>query len=280
MKHKILRLGAVLACVLIAYNFLGAKKMTEIKLDIGKNIVETAKASGVPRFQVGSTAGMVSYSINQIPADITAHFIRPGYEISVAPLFSLKIYADEDLKNNLAVDEVYLAIDNKIKTHAAGQAFVAQLIAQFQRGKWQRLIDESCPAVTGRSSFLNAVGELDVMSNCALDPNYKLSAEEWLLMMVRGHTYQWLGDGVIAELEVKWAAYGAGDITYVITLTFKDFAIRTKRDAENEATRLKEGDAQGWNSTADSIKNAKETEIKIKLLEENALKRGDKVLAR
>lgn len=53
-----------------------------------------------------------------------------------------------------------------------------------------------------------------------------------------------------------------------------------KSDQENQARDLKEGDAKGWGSTAKYMQGKKETEARNKILEANAIKRGDTVVPR
>ena len=60
MKRRTLLLGlAGVSIGGLSYTKLGSQKLAEIQFDLGKNIVETAKASGVPRFQVSNTAGYI-----------------------------------------------------------------------------------------------------------------------------------------------------------------------------------------------------------------------------
>ena len=265
---------------LLGFYYLGNKNMLEIKFDLGQNIIETARNSGAPKYQTDNTAGWIEYSINSIPNDIPAHYTRPGYEITTSPLFAFSMNADEDDKNNLAVAKATLQFSSQyIKSHDSGQAFIEQLIGQFQKGKWQRYIDEHCPAVTGRSSLLDLSGVPDKGNGCALDPAYKLTREEWLHMMSRTQRYKWIGEEVIATLEVGYDNDARG-ITYNILLEFEDFPRMKKVRNTNLANRLKEGDAKGWNSTADHHEQLKQIAVRNKLLEENALKRGDQVIPR
>lgn len=276
MKRRGILFVFLLVAGLLVYYYFGTEKMSEIKFELGKNIVETAKSTGVPRFNSSKTAGQVSYSINQIPDDIPARYSRPGYEITASSLFAFTMYADEPDNNNLAVNNVTLQFKAHIKTHEAGQAFVEKLIAQFQKGKWQRYIRESCPAVSGRSSLLDEAGNLNVGKGCAFDPSYKLTPEEWRAMMGETQRYEWVGDGVVAKLEVDYSS----NITYKIFLEFEDLATMVKSDQENQARDLKEGDAKGWGSTAKYMQGKKETEARNKILEANAIKRGDTVVPR
>lgn len=278
MKRRLLSITLVTVVALSSYYSFGKNNMAKIEFELGKNIVGTAKASGVPRFQVDETAGLIDYSINQIPANIPAQYTRPGYEISVSPLFAFTMYADRDKHNNLAVTSVTLQLDS-LKSHEAGRAFVEQLLAQFKKGKWKRYIDQNCPAVSGRSSLLDADGTLNTMATCSLDPDYKLTEEEWLAMMAMSKRYQWIGEGIIAELSIGYAEY-SGAITYKIFLEFEDEQVQVNRYAQAIERDIKEGEAKGWNTAAEMAAGKIKTAADIKLLEEKALQRGDQVVPR
>ncbi len=275
MKRVLTWLTILLVAGLIAYYYLGTKKMLEIKFDLGKNIVETAKGSGIPEFSVDNVNGSIFYEKNQIPDDIPARYIRPGYEITASPLFAFTLYADEKKNNNLAVSNVTLQFKSHLKTHEAGQAFVEKLIAQFQKGKWQRKIDETCPAVTGRSTFLDEAGNLNPERGCALDPNYKLTRDEWLQMFLTTQYYEWSGEGVLAELSVRYNSDSSG-ITYTIFLEFKDEITQEKLYAK----KLADDVAAGKISVAEIVSDKVERKINNDLLEANAIKRGDTVIPR
>lgn len=261
------------------YAKLSSQKPAEIQFDLGKNIVGTAKASGVPSFQVSETAGLIDYSIDGIPKTVPARYVRSGYEISWSPIFAFTMYADRDISPNLLVETVSLQFDNRtIKTHAEAQAFVEQTIAQFQRGKWQRYFDpERDVLLTGRSSLLDEHGKIASVP-MTIDPAYKIPAEDWPAVAEAIAIWRWVGDGVLASLRVS-GSVGSLGLSYDISLDFDLLDVKLKRDAENLAQRLKEGDAKGWNSTAkheaDKVKRA----ALNKRLIENAIKRGDTVVS-
>lgn len=272
-------LGTVLLFVAVGHN-LRAHTMTEIKFDLGQNIVETAKRSGAPRYATRDVAGYISYSLIDLPSDISARYLRPGYEIKALPLFALTLYADREQDAKLGVETVALQFDtDALGSHEAAKAFVEALISHFHRGKWSRHIDELCPAVTGRSSFLNEAGEAEQIEACAIDPRHRLSAEDWVRVMGMTQKYVWLGDGILATLAVGFSNDIRG-MTYSIDLEFNDVAIKRRRTASNLAHNLAEGDAKGWNSTMTERDNISALKAKIKILEENAMKRGDTVLPR
>ena len=253
--------------------------MQEIKFDLGKNIVDTARASGVPKFETDNIAGLISYAVTQIPAEIPARYTRPGFEVLVGPLFAFTLGADHSTTPNDLVESARLQI-NTFKSHDTAQAFVEQLLGQFAKGKWKRYIWDSCPAVTGRSALLDATGKLDVGTVCSLDPSYKLKRDEWLAMMSVGKFYRWVGDGVIAELQVGYGDNPATGVMYQMFLGFELEDVQKKRNAQADADHIKEGEAKGWNTAAKAVAGKKETDAMNKLLEANAIKRGDQVVPR
>jgi hypothetical protein len=252
--------------------------MQEIQFDLGKNIVETARQSGVPEFAASITAGRIHYSVNSIPAGIPARFTRPSYEIVWEPLFAFTMYADRDISPDDLVDAVALQLENQIRSHAEAHAFVERTIAQFQNGKWQRYLPDDWPHVTGRSSYLDQHGKMD---GFALDPAFKIPADEWQAVASERANWYWIGDGVLAQLTVSYAVYRGDDFpTYQIALSFELEEITRRRSAENEARELREGDAKGLNATARATEDKKENDAYNSLLEQNALERGDAVVPR
>ena len=265
--------------VVITYN-LWADNMTKIQFDLGSNIHETPRHSGAPKFTTRNVAGLISYKLIDRPSDIPAFYARHGYEITAIPLFAFTLYADVDNKNNLSVDTASLQFSTReLKTHDAAKAFVENLIGQFQRGRWKRYINEFCPAVTGRSSFLNEIGEPDQSLSCPLDPQYQLTIEEWTQMLAMTQYYQWLGDGVLATLTISFSNDMRG-LTFSIRLEFEDFVLKTRRDDARTLEDLAEGDANGRNSTVRRAKEIETAKLRIKNLEENAIKRGDALVPR
>ena len=272
--------AVALASILIVYGNLRASNMLEIKVDIGKNIVETAKNSGVPKFNTRNVAGLVSYSVTSLPEDIPVTYKRAGFEGSFAPLFALTMYADHDNKNNLAVTDLVLQFSTDLLTdHQRGQAFIERIITQFSAKKWLRKISEFCPAVTGRSNFLEIDGSIKSIGACPLDPAYKIAPAEWRTLANSGLSYEWIGDGVIASLIVD-ASEDSRGITYNISLEYMDHEIKTKHDEKNHAEKLAEGDKKGWNSTSKYNAGIIELREEINLLEANAVKRGDSLVPR
>jgi hypothetical protein len=259
---------------------LGAENMPEIRFDLGQNILDTAKKSGAPRYSTGNVAGFISYELVDLPHDIPAHYTRPGYEIQALPLFAFSLYADEEHHNGLAVHTASLQFSKDAgRSHDAAKAFVEDLISQFQKGKWKRHIDELCPAVTGRSSFLNEAGEPEQIENCPLDPQYRLSHGDWIKMMRNTQNYEWTGDGVLATLNVRYSDDIRG-ITYSINLEFNDFSYKKRLEKANQKRDFAAGDAKGLNSTMTEKNNRRALKSRIEILEENAKRRGDMVIQR
>ena len=164
------------------------------------------------------------------------------------------------------------------KTHAEAQALVEQTIAQFQRGKWQRYYDPEWDVLlTGRSSLLDERGHIggDLST---IDPTYKIPTEDWPTVADESPTWRWVGDGVLASLHALGYKSSSG-LDYTISLDFDLLDVKLKRDAENLAQKLKAGDAQSWNSTAQYEADKKKRATLNKRLIENAIKRGDAVVS-
>ncbi|MGZ8315973.1 MAG: hypothetical protein ACXW3B_12465 [Telluria sp.] len=281
MKKRVAILGVLIifGTAMALYN-LRANTMPEIKFDLGKNIRDTARKSGAPKYSTRNVVGFISYGLVNLPHDIPARYVRAGYEIEALPLFAFTLYADEANRNNLAVEAAVLQYStHEIKSHEAAQTFVEKLLTQFNNGKWLRYVPEYCPSVTGRSSYLNEAGELDPNGACPLDPQYRLVMSEWIQMMPMTQNYQWIGDGVLATLTVRSSDDIRG-ITYSIFLEFENISAKKRTEEENLARDLAEGDAQGWNSTAKSRAAELKRMKLIETLEQNAMKRGDKLFPR
>lgn len=267
-------------CTATGIHNLRANTMPKIIFEIGKNIVDTARKSGAPKYSARNVAGLISYGLVDLPPDIPARYVRAGYEIEAFPVFALTLYADEDNKNDLAVEAVALQLStDEIASHEAARTFVHGLLSQFHKGRWQRYISELCPAVTGRSSFLNEASEPEQIGNCPIDSQYHLSTEDWVRMMRTTQNYKWIGEGVLATLTVGYSDDIRG-ITYAIQLEFEDFLIKKRREEENLSRDLAEGDDKGWKSTLNHRSSLLARKARITILEENAVKRGDKIVPR
>lgn len=264
---------------IFAIDLAKGQKMQEIHFDLGKNIVETARSSGVPKFEARDVDGFVSYSVAGIPKEVVARFMRLGYEIRWQPVFAFTMYSDRHRNADMPVQTAVLQLDTRDMNDEAAQAFAEQTIAQFQRGKWKRYADPEWEVLlTGRSSYLNRAGEFDRDATGAPDPSYKLSKDDWLEAASSVH-FRWIGDGVVAELSVNNSPGVDGKPAYRMTLEFESLQVKLKRDAENLARDLKAGDAKGWNSTAKQEANKKARAAEMKQFAANALKRGDSVVS-
>jgi hypothetical protein len=254
------------------------QKMSEVRFELGKNIVKTAEASGVPRFSTRDVAGLVSYSVNAIPPEIPIRYAKPGYEIDWKPVFAFTMYADRDIHPDLQVETVTMQPHVDAMNDTQAQAFVESTIAQFQKGKWQRYADPEWEVMlTGRSSILDEHGNLG-KNLSALDPNYKLSPEEWQQAARSSLVWRWVGDGIVAQLDVRNSPDENGKARYDMDLEFEILAIRKKRFADRQAQDLKDGDAKGWNSTAEHEASKLKAAALNKHLVANAIKRGDAVV--
>ncbi|MDP9994672.1 hypothetical protein J2W28_005155 [Variovorax boronicumulans] len=264
-------LGGLVAC-----GKAEGQKMQEIKFDLGRDITETARTSGVPSFQTETVDTSVIYSINALPAVIPARYTRAGYEVAWKPLFAFTLWADKS--NNSIVDHVVLQLDSGFKTHEEAQAFVEQTIAQFQNGKWQRYYNpEWDTLLTGRSSFLNEAGGIE-SAPMTIDPAYKILPAEWHALIKKTPTWRWVGDGVLASLGVSELGNSERGLDYRMSLEFDLLDVKLRRNKENEARELAQGDAKGWNSTAKRAEEKKASAALNKRLEANAVKRGDSVV--
>lgn len=261
----------------LAVSGVWADHITAVKVDIGRNIKQTAKQSGAPRYGRESHWGLEIYELVDLKPEVKVIFSRPGYEINVTPLFSLTMYADSENNNDMAVEKIDLQYRYKARSHDDARAFISEILAQFKRGNWRRLIYDTCPAVSGRSAYLDETGKIG--GSCSLHPDYRPSMDDWLILMRTGRHYQWLGENVEARLTVNFDA-DASRLTYNISLEFNDFAIIHRRIAAEQARELAEGDKKGWKSTEDYKKGMAANKIKVKLLEENAVRRGDRLISR
>jgi hypothetical protein len=254
--------------------------MLEIKFELEKNIHEVVKNSGAPSFSKRNIDGLISYHLHQPPPDVHFVYNHPFGRISVAPIFSFTLYADTADNNNLAVETASLMVDtDHLTSHEAALAFVAGVNAQFRQGRWIRYIPDTCPAVTGRSSYVDLAGGFEKLWSCPLDPDYKIPLEDWIKLMGDGKEYSWIRGNVIATLKVSYSFY-AGRDHYLIFLEFEDFTIRKRMDEKREEEYMAEGDAKGWSTRADIAKENEERKSSARILEANAVKRGDQIVPR
>jgi hypothetical protein len=272
-------LGAVLISTAVGCGKAQEKKVQKIQFDLGRNIVETARASGVPSFEASDVAGFITYSAVNLPRQIPVRFTRPGFEIEWLPVFAVAMNADRDRNATLPVASVSLSLNSDIASHSEAQAFVEQTIAQFAKGKWKRFHDPVWDVLlTGRSSILDEAGEMNTMQ-MTIDPSYKIAPEEWPKLAKTGPIWRWVGDGVLASLTVGYTEREASTVPqYSMDLEFELLDNYTRRFAEYGAQKLKEGDAKGWNSTAKNEASKKDKAELNKRLIANAIKRGDRVV--
>ncbi len=252
--------------------------MSEIRFDLGKNIVDTARASGVPQFEARDVAGLISYSVAGIPAMVPAHYTRAGYEVVWQPAFAVTMYADRARDPAALTESVNVQLHANFTTHDAAHAFVEQTVGQFLRGRWKRYHDPAWDVMlTGRSSILDESGKVS-SSPRAIDPSFKVPALDWSALVSHGPRWEWMGDGVLATLEVSQSGEPNGArLNYKMNLVFELLDRRLKREADRQAQLNKEGDAKGWNTTAE-FEAARMAQAELnKRLVANAIKRGDAV---
>lgn len=281
MKVKILAALLITGALGMSFSYKSQEKnMLELKYDLGENIAETAKKSGAPAYSVEDVAGLISYQLSSVPADIAIRFTRPGYEIRVRSVFSLVLYADNERRNNLAVQALMLQFStDSVNSHKDGENFVMQLAHQFKNSRWKRHIGENCPAVSGRSAYLNEAEQPGVFGSCPLDPNHVIPLDDWIKLTQKTQTFQWLGNGIIATLSFRHSDDARG-IAYSINLDFEDYIIKKNASEEHMKKELEAGDEKGWESTFHNKKVIAENKIKIKIIESNALRRGDHLVPR
>ena len=256
MKKTVLGSVLVIGLGLASAFQFREEKMQEIRFTLGKNIVATAKATGVPQFNVDNVDGSIQYSASQIPLTTPVVYDYPGYEIRIQPTFSLTLDADHTRSPSDLVHRVSVSIPGKhVKSHAAGRALAENLIAQFNNGRWKRYISPTCPSVTGRSSYLDETGDI-TSSNCAIDPHHKFTADDWLKLFSQTRDFAWIGEGVLANLRIGYSDDTRG-ITYGIRVTFDDYKTMLATDAEIEARDNKTGDEKGWNTSAQAAEGEK-----------------------
>jgi hypothetical protein len=276
--------GAIAIAVIGLSGFTGCdgkkgERMQEINIDLGRDIVETARSSGAPEFQAQKVNNTIIYSVAAIPPQRPVRFARGGYEITWGPAFGLKLYGSA-LRGSIA-DAASISLDSNITSHEAAQAFVEQTIAQFAKGKWQRYHDPVWDVLlTGRSSYLDEAGVVNATATGAVDPAYKVPAKEWPTIANQGVRWYWVGDGVLATLYVINMPDSGGKLDYRLNLDFELLDAYTQTLERNESEKRKAGDAKGWNSTAKYEASKKERAELNKRLIANAIKRGDQVMAR
>ncbi|WP_454688737.1 hypothetical protein [Achromobacter aloeverae] len=283
MNRRIFLRGGTLALGLaaasaITYFKAKGEKMSEIRFDLGKNIVETAKQSGVPAFEHRNVNGYISYSVADVPPPVIAVYTRPGYEIRWDRLFAFTLYADKKRSPDIFVESVTLQHRADFKSHAEAQAFVVQTLKQFKQGKWKRAFPGGGVRLTGRSSILDENGKVYGYATRP-DPDYEISPEDWLALMHLGTQWYWSGDGILASLEVSTTGKKRdGSPDYSLFLNFNIEKIFNETLAKNVEYENKQLAAQGVDIAARDRKTKAEQEARDKRLEENAIKRGDKVL--
>jgi hypothetical protein len=279
MKRRLLIIWVVAIFIgtAVARNLKGTE-MDTINVDIGKNINDTARNSGAPRYKVSSYWGATFYEIVDLPKEIVIRYARPGYEIAVRPVFALTMFADSEVSKDLVVELLRFQLSRHAATsHEGARALVEELSTQFRKGGWKRFIPDTCPAVSGRSTYLDEAGE--IAGTCPLDPDYKIPSKDWVELMAGTKAFKWVGDGVVARLEIGFDQQG-DDIQYAIDLEFRDMKIEEKRNTAMEASELKEGDKNGWKSTENHEKALAENSLKMKILEKKAIERGDQLFVR
>jgi hypothetical protein len=268
-----LGLAALGVAAVVFFSIHESNTTHEATFDLGRNIVETARKTGLPHFDVTDDFGFIEYDVPDISRNLVVKFDRPGLEVSWPSLFAFTLSTDHDRDPDDKVQLATLQLSNRtLHSHAEAQKFVEDTLARFARGKWQRFIPEGCPRVTGRSSLLDASGAVDQVGFCPIDPGYRIPPELFAtLTLDQTRRWMWHGDGVYAEFNLRSMKIRGEDV-YTGFLEFKtDDYVRTS-NAKMEA--------QDPSSPVERISNAKKERDAIDVMEAAALKRGDRVLAR
>jgi hypothetical protein len=245
----------------------------EARFDLGRNIMETARKTGLPHFDVTDDFGFIEYDVPEIPRNFVVKFDRPGLEVSWPSLFAFTLSTDHNRDRDDKVQLATLQLSNRaLHSDAEAQKFVEDTLAQFVHGKWQRFIPDECPRVTGRSSLLDASGAMDPIGFCPIDPGYRIPPELFVTLL-RDQTRRWMwhGDGVYAEFNLRSMKIGNENV-YTAFLEFKtDDYVKASNAALEE---------QYPSSPAERIGNAKKEREAIDVMEAAAIRRGDRVLTR
>lgn len=69
------------------------RRTGEIRVDLGKDIVETARVSGVPKFAVQQVNETILYNVDDIAPGLPVRFAGPGREITWQPVFGVTMYS-------------------------------------------------------------------------------------------------------------------------------------------------------------------------------------------
>jgi len=146
-----------------------------------------------------------------------------------------RLYADVVNNDDLAVETAdILILSSAVATHVRARQTIADILAQFRAGKWRRYLSPDCPGVTGRSTLLDASGAINLRNSCALDPDYELTQEDWVVSMRAGQSYDWIGDGVKPHLSIQYSL-DDGIPDYDISLELTNAQISARRVAATYA---------------------------------------------
>lgn len=258
----------------------GDNSMHEIKFSLDRNIVEVAKDSGVPRYQTRDIDGYVSYSANDFAPKIYGTLLMPRGSIRVGPIFSIAMYADKHNDPRLLAESIVLHLDaDELVSHDTARKFVQGIVSAFGNSGWDRYLDPSCPAVTGRSTFLDLDGDITQINRCSLDPAYTLLVEDWVSLMQYEQSYQWKVADTLASLRIKYTMDQPTPV-YTVWVEYETLSIKLRREVERQKKFLADGDKKGWKSSEKYKTGLREQIIEIKNLEANSIKRGDRLINR
>jgi hypothetical protein len=274
MSKRLALSASVLAALAIAAGvfFLvrPRKAVHEVRFDLGKNIMETARRSGVPSFDVTNDFGLIEYGVVELPKNVVVMFARPGLEVGWPAVFSFTIVANHNRSPDDIADQASLQLSNSaLRNTEEARRFVDSTLAQFARSNWQRFIPEWCPRVTGRSSVLDESGAVDRIAACPIDPSYRIPAESFAAFFDTTRYWIWHSGDVYARFKLNRMTISGEDV-YTAFLEFEN-EDDVRAVAQNDVPRDRR-------SPAERLIDAQKERRAIQALEAAAIRRGDKVL--
>jgi hypothetical protein len=272
---SVIRLTILIAFVFTIFACSKEKNMKELGFDIGGSVEQTLRSHNVP-YKGQNTDGYVDYGYIGFPDGVvTAVFKRPGMDIRIFPVYAMTFYSDDRLSPPSTIATADISMTRSLlRSHEKAYAATLNLIEQFQRGKWQGFISDSCPRVTGRSTLLGLSGTSeDRRVACPIDPSIKLTLEEFSQFSGEGLVWMWIAEDRIAKLEVDSSTRSdSDDPSYSINLSFE---LKDAYEFYDEQWYIERKEDIGEAAFQEAEKLGKS---ELKQLEEAAIKRGDSVL--
>jgi hypothetical protein len=267
-----LGLTALIVAGIVVYSIHEGNTVRVARFDLDRNIVDTARKTGLRHFDVTNDFGWIEYDAADVPKHAVLKFDRPGLEIVWPSPFAFTLGTDHNRDKDDHVRVAVLQLSNRLlQSPAQARAFVEDTLAQFARGKWQRFIPEGCPRVTGRSSFLDASGAVDEIGVCPIDPAYRIPSESFVALLAQPRRWMWHSGDVRAEFTLDHMTIIDHEV-YTGSLEFQTDEYNRVADASMAERDLR--------SPAERIADEKRERKSLDALEAAAVRRGDRVLAR